>query len=304
MTDRPVAAAGLILLAMALLAFLDSTVVIIARDIGLWQFHFIRACMAVSVVLLIAWFGWVTVSANRLWAVIVRGGCTATAMLIYFGCLAFIPISQVAAGLFSAPLWVLLINWIVFRRPAALLRIVLTISGFIGVLIVLNPFKGSFDPVSVAPLAAGVFYAVGNIATREWCRGESTFSMLTWFFISLGVFGLLGIFYLSLFPQQVPVGPEGFIVRGPVWPTTTAWLLTTAQAVGSIAGVGLVMKSYQLGEVNFVSVFEYSLIVFAAIWGWMFWEQIITPREIAGIVIILVSGGLLALSARKATEPA
>ena len=299
MTDRPIAAAGFILLAMALLAFLDSTVVIIARDIGLWQFHFIRACMALSVVFLIAYFGWVKISANRLWAVIVRGGCTATAMLIYFSCLAFIPISQVAAGLFSAPLWVLLINWIFFKRSASLLRMVLTVSGFIGVLIVLNPFRGPFDPVSVAPLAAGIFYAVGNIATREWCRGESTFSMLIWFFISLGVFGLLGSIFLSLFPQDVPAGADGFIVRGTVWPTTTAWLLTSAQAVGSIAGVGLVMKGYQLGEVNFVSVFEYSLIIFAAIWGWMFWQQQVTPVELIGIAVILLSAIVLAISARQ-----
>lgn len=304
MTDRPVAAAGSILLAMALLSLIDSTVVIIARDIGLWQFHFLRASMAIALLLMIASAGFVKLSATRLWAVILRGGCTAIAMLIYFGCLAFIPLGQVAAGLFSAPLWVLLINWLIFRRQTDGSRVILTISGFTGVLIVLNPFQEALDMVSIAPLAAGFFYAIGNIATREWCRGESAFAMLIWFFVSLGLFGLTGSLLFSLFPQDAPPGAAGFITRGPVWPITTTWLLTIAQTVVSIAGVGLVMRGYQLGEVNFVSVFEYSLIVFAALWGWMFWNQQVTGRDIIGITVILLSGIILATTSKATRKTA
>ena len=299
MTDRPVAAAGSIMLAMAILALIDSTVVFIAEDLGLWQFHLLRAVMAIALVFVFTWFGLVRLKANRLWAVMLRGGCTAIAMLIYFGCLAFLPIGHVAAGLFSAPLWVLIINWLVFRRTGDLARTVAALVGFAGVLTVLNPFQENVNLVSLAPLAAGFFYAIGNVATREWCRGETAFAMLLWFFVFLGLFGLLGTVVLSIFPQQVPAGADGFIVRGLVWPTTNAWLLTTMQAVLSIAGVALVMRGYQLAEANFVGIFEYSLLVFAALWGWMLWEQNLTAREITGIAIILFSAGISASSARS-----
>ncbi len=299
MNDRPVAAAGSILLAMALLAFIDSTVIFIAEDLGLWQFHLLRACMAIGLVFGLTWFGLVRLKANRLWAVMLRGGCTAIAMLIYFGCLGFLPIGHVAAGLFSAPLWVLIFNWLLFKRASETARILAAFIGFAGVLTVLNPFQDNLDPISMAPLAAGFFYAIGNVATREWCRGETAFAMLLWFFVFLGLFGLLGTLMLSLFPQEVPTGADGFLVRGPVWPSDTAWLLTIMQAVVSIAGVALVMRGYQLAEANFVGIFEYSLLVFAALWGWMLWEQNLTAREITGIAIILFSAGISASTARS-----
>ncbi|HBU14498.1 MAG TPA: EamA/RhaT family transporter, partial [Gemmobacter sp.] len=43
-------------------------------------------------------------------AVVARSAIHGCAMLIYFGALAFLPVAQVAAGLFTAPIFVLLIS--------------------------------------------------------------------------------------------------------------------------------------------------------------------------------------------------
>jgi len=299
--ERPFAAAVATLASMALLGLIDNLVQLIARDIGLWQFHLMRAVLAVAIILFLAVIGMVRIRPIRHWAVLVRGGFTGLSMLIYFGCLAFLPIGQVAAGLFTSPIWVMLISAMFLGKAIGLWRVIAALIGFCGVLIVLDPFRGGFDGLALVPVFAGFFYAIGGIATRQWCEGESTFSMLLYFFLSLGVFGLIGVIVLLIWPQSAPMGAEGFILRGIIWhPSWMSLGLTVVQAVGSIVGVGLIIRGYQLGEVSHVAIFEYSLLIFAAGWSWLLWGQVPQAQAVIGIALIILSGAVISIRSHRA----
>jgi len=168
--DRTLAAAGLILVYASVIGFTDNFVSVIAAEAGLWQFHFSRTVMAM--VLLAAL---VPVMGLRLrprsWrAVMARSAIHGTAMLIYFGALAFLPVAIVAAGLFTAPIFVLLISGLVYGQHIGPFRIAAVALGFLGVVLVLGPSALSGASLAaVLPVAAGLMYAIGNIATRRWC---------------------------------------------------------------------------------------------------------------------------------------
>ncbi len=296
--DRTLAAAGTIGLSMFMLGFFDNFVAMIARDLGLWQFHLMRAIMAVGLLVLLSRFGRARLKPFRRWAVMVRGGFAAVAMLIYFGCLAFLPIGQVAAGLFTAPIWVLLIGALFLGQPVGVTRISAAVVGFAGVLIVLNPFANGLDPVALVPMAAGFFYAIGGIATRQWCEGESAMSMLLYFFLSLGLFGLIGSVAMTFWVHNVPPGTDGFILRGLVWPTPLGWGLTVMQAVGSLVAVGLIFKGYQLGDAAQVAIYEYLLLPFAAGWSFVLFGDPVPARAVLGMILIIVSGAIISLRSR------
>ncbi|MCI2395199.1 DMT family transporter [Aliiroseovarius sediminis] len=293
--NRTIAAANTIGLAMFLLGFFDSFVALIASDLGLWQFHLIRTIMAVGVLGVVAALARARLTPMRRWAVMLRGGFAALAMLIYFGCLGFLPLGQVAAGLFTAPIWILLIGAVFLGHPIGATRIIAALVGFAGVLIVLDPFANGVDPVALVPLAAGFFYAIGGIATRQWCEGESALSMLLYFFLALGFFGLLGCLTLIIWPQNAPAGAEGFILRGLVWPTAQSWALTLMQAVGSLVAVGLVFRGYQLADAAQVGIYEYLLLPFAAGWGLVLFGDPVPLRAILGMALIIVSGVIISL---------
>jgi drug/metabolite transporter (DMT)-like permease len=298
-TDRPLAALVVILASMALLGLIDNTVSVIARDIGLWQFHLMRAVLAIALMGALAGFGLVRLGAKRRWAVALRGGFTAISMLIYFGSLAFMPIGQVAAGLFTSPIWIMLISAGFLGSRIGPARILAATVGFAGVILVLDPFANGFSWVSLVPLGSGLFYALGGIATRQWCLGETAFAMLFWFFLWLGVFGLVGVAGMSLWPHTVPSGADGFILRGLVLPTQLAMGLTVVQAVGSIVAVGLIFKGYQLGEASYVAIYEYSFLIFAAIWSWILWGEGLAPQAALGIAFIILSGATIAFRSRR-----
>jgi len=170
--DRTLTAAVAILIYALLIGFTDNFVRIIAVEAGLWQFHAVRAVMALILLKLAALAVGLDLRPARVGPVVARSVIHASAMLIYFGCLAFLPVAQVAAGLFTAPIFVLLFSKFIYGQRIGPVRIVAVACGFAGVLMLLGTeaLEGA-TLAAVLPVFAGALYAFGNIATREWCGG-------------------------------------------------------------------------------------------------------------------------------------
>jgi drug/metabolite transporter (DMT)-like permease len=236
---------------------------------------------------------------NRPGRVLARSAIHGSAMVIYFGALAFLPVAQVAAGLFTAPIFVLLIQRFAYGLPISTLQILAVLVGFGGVVMVLGPEAVSGATfAALLPVIAGALYAMGNIATRQWCQGESAETLVAGFFGMLGVIGLIGMAVLALFPMTVPAGAEGFLQRGPVWPTGGFLWWTFVQAAGSLLGVGMIVKAYQIADASRVSVFEYVILPASAAWGFVLWGETLTWLAVAGMALIALAGVLIARPAR------
>lgn len=295
---QPRQAAAAILFAMLLIGFIDSFVYLIAEEGGLWQFHAMRSALSVPLIVLVARLGGGSLRANRLWAVAGRSFFIGTAMILYFGSLAFMSVAEAAAGLFTSPIFVLLISVIFLGQRVGALRLAAVATGFAGTLLVLRPEAGGFGAITLMPIVAGLFYAIGAIATRSWCAGESTMSMLLWSFIAMGSWGLVGLATLGIWPLDVPAGAEGFILRGWVTPGGTFLFWTAVQAVGSVIAVHFIIRAYQLGEASFVAIFEYSLLIFVAFWAFILKGEVIDAPGALGIALIIGSGAVIALRSR------
>lgn len=299
-TDRTLAAGGMVLVYAMVIGFTDNFVKVIAEEGGLWQFHAMRAVMAWAILLvLMVPFG-LRLRPRNLRAVAARSAIHAGGMLIYFGALAFLPVAMVAAGLFTAPIFVLLISRFAYGHAIGPVRIAAVAVGFLGVVLVLGPHAlGGASLAALLPIAAGALYAMGNVATREWCGGESAETLLGGFFLALGILGAVGMAVLTLWPLAAPEGAAGFVMRGPVWPSDSFLFWTFVQAAGSLLGVGMMIKAYQLSDASRVSVFEYVILPASALWSWLLWGETLTPLAVLGMGLIATAGMMIALRARQ-----
>jgi len=297
--DRTLAAAGLILVYAMVIGFTDNYVKVIADAAGLWQFHFTRTVMAMAILAAVAVPLGLRVRPVNLRAVVARSTIHGLAMVIYFGALAFLDVALVAAGLFTAPIFVLLISRFAYGHAIGPVRIVAVLLGFAGVILVLGPEAMSGASLAaLLPVLAGAMYAMGNIATREWCPQESAETLLAGFFIALGVIGAVGMAVLSVWPISVPAGADGFLQRGSVWPTSAFWFWTFVQAAGSLLGVGMMIRAYQITDASRASVLEYVILPASAFWTYVLWGKTLAPLAIAGMVLIVAAGAMIALRAK------
>jgi drug/metabolite transporter (DMT)-like permease len=286
----------MILIYAGIIGFTDNFVQVIASEAGLWQFHVTRTVMAMALLAAVARPLGLRLKPHNFKAVLARSAIHACAMVIYFGALAFLPVALVAAGLFTAPIFVLLIERFAYGTVIGPFRVVAVAVGFAGVLLVLGPeaMRGASVP-ALLPVVAGALYALGNISTRRWCPNESAETLLAGFFLGLGVAGIIGMGVLTLVPLPVPEGAAGFLMRGPVWPTAGFWFWTFVQAAGSLLGVGLMVRAYQVADATRVSVFEYTILPASATWAWVLWGQVLTPFAVAGMAMIVAAGAMIAL---------
>ncbi|NNE51672.1 MAG: DMT family transporter [Sulfitobacter sp.] len=295
--NKPGLAALSVLGGMATLGLTDNFVPYISERGSLWQFHFVRSLMAFAILAAVVALGFGSLRARNWGAVLGRSFFQAGAMLIYFGCLSILPIGVVVAGLFTSPLFVVLITILFQGKRVGPFRWVAVVLGFVGALMVIRPDPAELDPVAFMPILAGLLYAIGAVATRAWCEGESTLTLTAGFFGILGLFGLIGIFAVT---GEAPSGHAGFVLRswGPLDAEMLFWF--AVQAVGSLIGIGLIFRGYLMGEASHVAVFEYSLLVFASFWAWILWGQTVPALGLVGMLLIGFAGSVIAL---RSAEP-
>ncbi len=297
--NRTLAALGAIVVYASVIGFTDNHVRMIAADAGLWQFHATRTAMTFALLAITAVPLGLRLRPVKPWAVIARSALHGLAMLVYFGSLAFLPVAIAAAGLFTAPVFVLLISRFVYGERIGPYRIVAVALGFAGMVLMLGLGGGqALHLAALPPLAAGALYAMGNIATRRWCEGESPEVLTAGFFGMLGLFGLIGMMILEVWQPVAPAGMEGFVLRGAVWPTDTFLLWTFIQAAGSLLGVGMMVWAYQVADASRVSIFEYLTLPMSALWTWILWDEMLDLRAIAGMALIVVAGLVIVLRGR------
>ncbi len=300
--DRTLAAAGLILVYAMVIGFTDNYVRVIAAEAGLWQFHLTRSLMAAVLLGVAAVPLGLRLRPVRWRAVVARSAIHGIAMVIYFGALAFLDVALVAAGLFTAPIWVLLISRFVYGHAIGPVRIIAVILGFAGVVLVLGPeaMAGASLP-AMLPVLAGAMYAMGNIATREWCAEESAETLLAGFFAVLGVIGAVGLVVLWVLPLPVPDGTDGFLQRGAVWPSTTFYFWTFVQAAGVAFGGGHDdprLSDHRCVEGERAGIRDpagLGLLDLGAVGDGL------APLAVLGMVLIVAAGSMIALRA-KAVE--
>lgn len=275
-----------VLVAMATIGLIDTTIPLLAKDAGLWQFHLVRGAIVLPTLMAVALFTKRAIWPKSLGAVALRSCLVALAMMIYFGCLAFLPVGQVAAGLFTAPIFVLILSVTLLKQPFVAVQAGAIAIGFAGLVLILDVGQGILL-LTFLPVVAGLFYAFGALCTRHLCAQEEVLSLLFGFFLVMCAMGAIGVGVFAAFPD---LADGSFVRRGWEVPTSTFWAITLLQAYGSVFAVGMLTRAYQLGSTATVSAFEFSLMVFASLWGFALLGQILTLPMLLGMGLIVMSG--------------
>ena len=170
------------------------------------------------------------------------------------------PLMIVAA---SAPL---LGEWVGPRRWAAVAL------GFVGMLIILRPGLGVFDLTALIPVAGACFFAAYTILTKIISRQdphETTLFHTGW--IGLACLSIFAPFYWTV-------------------PDSQEWgLLILAGFGGTIAHVCIIVALH-LAPANVLQPFNYTMLVWATVLGYLVFGDLPDTFTIFGAAIIVASG--------------
>ncbi len=150
-----------------------------------------------------------------------------------------VPIWQVVALTMTAPFFVLIGAKVFLGENVTINRWIASIIGFVGALIVTNPWSEQFNWAWLLPVAAAILWGGASLLTKYLSRTESAESLTTWLLLLLtpiNLFWSLGVGF------EVPTG-------------NILWLLVIGGFLVFLAQY-LLTKSYASADANFVQPFD------------------------------------------------
>ena len=216
-----------------------------------------------------------------------RGALSTVMGFLFFWGLARVPLAQAIALAFIAPLIALYLAAVMLKETVGPRTIGASLVAFAGVLVI---FVGQAQADlgrdatigSIAILISAVCYAFNIIMMRQQSLAAGPTEIA--FFQSLTVTVILAAF-IPFVGVEIP-GPGD-------WP----WILFAASL--AIASLLILSWAYARAEASYLAATEYTAFLWAALFGWLVFDEALSPFTLAGAAMI-VAGCILA--ARKPAE--
>ena len=294
---------GIFYLCLGVLVFSlqDAIVKYVSAGYPLTEVVFVRSCVAGPILLLLVQRvqGWRAIFAARLGMLTLRAFIMLGAYTAYYMAFPALPLADAVALYFTVPLFVTALAAPVLGEHAGWRVWAAVLLGFGGVMVMLQPGSGLFEPAALLSLLAAALYALAMLMARKLGQSVSAavmaFFQNAFFLIGAGVAALL-LHWLG--PVQATHPSLSFLVRPWVALPLNDGLLIALCGVVAAMGTLLLTSAYRVARASVVAPFEYTGILWAPWWGFLFFSEVPRATTVAGAAVIVVAG-LLALRMAK-----
>ena len=170
------------------------------------------------------------------------------------------------------PVLVVALSAIILREHVSLKTWIAIFVGFIGVVIIMRPGLSIFDPKSLIPLAGAFFLSVYQIVTRKASEKDPNETSL--FYTSI-----VGIIFIGII---------GYYFWQPLIESSLIYFI----AIGFFFSLGLYFQiiALSLARAGIIQPFHYTLIFWAIILGYVFYDDFPDIPTLIGGLVITISG--------------
>ncbi|WP_332686749.1 DMT family transporter [Bosea sp. (in: a-proteobacteria)] len=209
----------------------------------------------------------------------------ATESALFYLAVAYLPLADTMTIWLAAPVWAVALAALVLGERVDLSRWLAAIVGFIGVAIALDPSSAALSMPALVALVGSVLFACMMIAGRK-LRGTPDVVLVGWQTFGTLLIGL------------------GLLPFGWVTPTLADTALLGLLGIVALVAHLCVTRSLKLAEASVVVPYQYTLIVWALLFGWLVFGDWPKPAMLLGAALIVAAGLVLLVLERRASRPA
>jgi drug/metabolite transporter (DMT)-like permease len=218
-----------------------------------------------------------------------RGLVGTSAMGLGFAGLGLLPLPEVTAIGYAAPILVVIFAAMFLGEQVRLFRLSMVALGLVGVLIVLSP-RLQVDPTSVDTretlgavivLMSAVCAALAQVFVRKLVQTETVSAIVFYFSVTATLLSLLTL-------------PWGWVLP----PVEVIGLLICAGLLGGVGQI-LLTTSYRHADASLIAPFEYTSMLLAIVVGYTIFGEVPGAATLAGGTMIVVAGILIILRERQ-----
>lgn len=191
---------------------------------------------------------------------------------LFFWAVGTLPLAEVMTYYMAGPIYVTALSPLLLGERVGWRRWTAVVVGFGGVVLALHPSPGSLSTGALIALAGSFFYALFLVTTRKLAGTPGPVLMSAQLVGSL-IFGAALV-----------------LIQGWRQPGLVDLALMGLLGLGSLGGNMCVNQSLRLAPATVVVPYQYTLLLWGILFGWVFFGEVIGPLTLAGAAIIVGSG--------------
>jgi len=283
----------LILLAMMVFSVQDTIMKYIYNFVSLYEVYLIRTLVSFFLILLFLKLTKKPIVFKTQYPLLTF----CRVILFFFGFSSFyvsltvLPLATATALFFVTPFLITIFAHFFLKEEIGLRRWTAVIVGFIGVYIILNPNFSNFDYLSLTPILCAFCYSLSMIIIKKTSDKDSVYTQTFTFYF--GAIIISSIFYFIIGDGQYNTSDHPasqFIFREWFVDLETSILLMVLTGITATLAFLLLFSAYSVASPSVVSPFEYSILLWASLIGWFYFDEIPSLTTVIGILIIVSSG--------------
>jgi drug/metabolite transporter (DMT)-like permease len=262
----------------SMLAFVlnDGLMKLLFIDWSIYQAIFLRGILTIPVMLFIAWSRdqlFIKISSRDWKFILIRTVSEVGAAIFFLSALAHMPLANVTAILQALPLVVTMAAALFLGESVRWRRWMAICAGFIGVLIIIRPGLEGFSIYSLSALGAVICVTVRDLTTSR--LSPEVPSMFVALITGVAITGLGAM----LLPTTIWAPING-----------SHWIILSVASIAIIFGYLFSVMAMRYGETAFIAPFRYTAMLWAIIFGILFFKDWPDEFTVIGTTIIVIAG--------------
>ena len=283
----------LILTAMLIFAVQDSLMKYIYNSVSLYEVYIIRTIVSFILVIIFLKILKKPIVFKTHYPLLTL----CRVILFFFGFSSFyialtvMPLATATALFFVSPFLITIFAKIILKDQIGPRRWIAVIVGFIGVYIILNPNFDDFDYFSLTPILCAFCYSLSMIIIKKTSEKDNVYQQIFQFYIGAMIISIIFYFFIGDGRYNTIDNPAAqFIFRE--WFSDLEFSLIYMIVLGFTAAAAflLVFSAYRIASPAVVSPFEYSILIWSTLSGWIFFNEVPTINTITGMFLIVFGG--------------
>ena len=308
-THRPGYGIALLIIGVIAISINDVLVKWLSADYPLHEIIAIRSFIGLLLILTFIRFdGGLTSLRTRTPVIhILRGLCIVLANLSFYAAVAVMPLAQVTALFFVAPLFITILSVFLLKEPVSAASILAVFIGFLGVMVMQRPWASEeLDTPTLVfflPIIAAFLYALTQTLTRKLglttrASAMAVYTQTIFLTICAAMFLTAGD---GRFAANVTNESLLFIVKPWIVPPVQDLLILGLLGVLSAVTVFALTQSYRVAKAAIIAPFEYVGMPLAIFLGWVVFGEWPTVEVWIGCALI-IGAGLYVLAHEKTRQ--
>ncbi len=283
----------LILLAMMVFSVQDGIMKHIYNFVSLYEIYLIRTVVSFILILIFLIIKKKPIVFKSQYPILTL----CRVILFFFGFSSFyvsltvLPLGTATALFFVTPFLITIFAHFFLKEEIGPRRWAAIAIGFIGVYITLNPDFSNFNYLSLLPILCAFCYSLSMIIIKKTSDKDSVYTQTFTFYIGAIIFSIIFYFVIGDGKFNTTEHPAAqFIFREWFIDIENSILFMVATGITATVAFLLLFSAYSIASPAVVSPFEYSILLWSPLIGWIYFNEVPTLNTLIGILIIVSSG--------------